>query len=66
MVVLLRAHLTLLHFSAATILTTIYNKIVKIGAVTAPSNDAIWDEISKQHQHQSTIFNTQYALFWCK
>ena len=46
MVVLLRAHLTLLHISAATILTTIYNKIVKIGAETAPSNDAIWDEFS--------------------
>ena len=66
MVVLLRAHLTILHFSADTVLTTIYNKIVKIGAETTPSNDAIWDEISKQRQHQSTIFKTQIALFWCK
>ena len=29
------------------------NIIERIGARTAPSYDAIWDEISEQHQHQS-------------
>ena len=27
-------------------------------AETAPSNGAIWDEFTDQHQHKSTIFNT--------
>ena len=31
-----------------------FSIIIKIiDAVTAPSNDAIWDEINEQHQHQS-------------
>ena len=28
-------------------------------------NGAIWNEFSGQHQHQSTIFNSQFALLWC-
>ena len=32
-------------------------------AGTAPSIGAIWDEFSKQHQYQSTIFNAQFAHF---
>ena len=42
-----------------------FNIIIKyIYARTAPSNGAIWDEFSDQHQHQkSTIYNAQLALF---
>jgi hypothetical protein len=40
---------------------------LKIYSVTTPSNDAIWDKFSEQHQHQRikkrTIFNAQLALF---
>ena len=32
--------------------------IKEIGAGTAPSNRAIWDEFSEQHQQQSTILST--------
>ena len=39
-------------------------------AVTAPSNGAIWDELSEQHQHQS-LKKALYLMpdkhfFWCK
>ena len=49
--------------------TNLYN-IEKIGTVTASSNNAILDEFSEQHLHQSTkkisILNAQFAPLWWK
>ena len=46
--------------------------IKRIGAEFVSSNGVIWEEFSKQHQHQSTkkalysMPNSQFTLFLCK
>ena len=38
----------------------IFIQEIRVG--TALANGDIWDEYSEKHQHQSTIFYTQFAL----
>ena len=75
-----RPNQTKLHFSTGTILSKNYTKyLVKIrckfnsnliGAITALSIIGIWDEGNHGsisiRAAKGTIFDAQFALFWCK
>ena len=60
----LKPNKTILHFIPCNVLTNNMHQ----NWIIAPSNDAIWDEFSEQHQHQSTkstilSYNSKFTFF---